>query len=123
MGEPKQRRSVGVKERQAALAFAEKMAQISTEAPNADCKKIFYDAINTIRRRYGFKDPEKRAIILKYIEVGASTVDDLEMETKFERAEILYFLDVLVTEGKLQKVMDLNGGFYQIETDEYADKC
>lgn len=76
------------KQRRRGLDFAERMALLAAEAPDAETKSVAYKAVNEIRRKYGFSNEVKKKMILAHIRNGASKIDDLIRETSFARDDI-----------------------------------
>lgn len=85
-----------------ALAFAEELASMAREAPDADTKSKVYAAVAAIRRQNGFTLQEKREEIMHYVQLGASTIDDLENETHLSRRDICDLVAGLERERKIR---------------------
>jgi hypothetical protein len=98
-------------QRRQQLEYANKVADLASQAPDDETKQIVYNAVKTIRKKAGWSIDEKRDEILRLVHVGASTVADLIRETNFHKDEVFFITEKLEKEGKIVfKRMSLTGG-------------
>ena len=55
-------------------------------------------AAQTIRKVHGFSDKDKRALILKSLSLGCSTYDDLVIETRMAKNQVIEIIKSMETE-------------------------
>lgn len=82
--------------RRQCLEFAEKIAELAAVAPNDDCRRSLYGAVNRLRRTYGFSDTEKSDWLTNRIRLGASSIADLSRETGLDQSDVVRLLNDLV---------------------------
>lgn len=94
------------KQRRRGLDFAERVAMLAAEAPDAVTKKELYSCVKSMRRRYGYSETEKLSVVLGMIKVGASSLADLVRETGIDRSDVWRITTRLEQEGsiRLQKI-------------------
>jgi len=83
-------------DRRRALEYAARLATLALEAPDERTKKIVYAARNSIQKLYGCGPQEKRAEVLRLINLGASQISDLILESGFHRDDIYEITKELV---------------------------
>ena len=90
------------KDRRAALEFAERVAAIAAEAPDAVTKSDLYKVVGSMRRRFGFSEQEKLEEVYRAIELGAMTVTDIVRETAFPPQKVDWALKLLEDGGLIK---------------------
>lgn len=90
------------KDRRAALEFAERVAAMAAEAPDAVTKSDLYKVVGSMRRRFGFSEQEKLEEIFRMIELGATTMADLVRETSFPPETVHWGTKLLEQHGLIK---------------------
>jgi hypothetical protein len=76
------------KQRRRCLDYADRVASIALDAPDRGTKRELYAVVNSIRKRYGYTDEQKRQEVWLRILDGASTIADIIAETNFHKDDV-----------------------------------
>lgn len=98
------------KQRRRMLDFADEIAKLAAGVPDTETKRDLYKAAQSVRRRFGFSESEKKALVRKAIDLGANTFRDLAYETGFPLEIIKEVVGGLERDGKARtERMSLSG--------------
>jgi hypothetical protein len=82
--------------------LANKLAILAQSAPDPIGKRMIRDAVDRLRKRYGFSDETKRELILQSIELGCRTYDDIALETFLHKSEVIDLVKAMELGGLVQ---------------------
>lgn len=63
------------------MDFAWLVAKLAEGSPDAATKRELHGVVRSIRRRYGYSEKEKEAVVLEMIRTGAASATDIICET------------------------------------------
>lgn len=94
------------------LDFAEDVAALALKAPHLFARRTIREAVDRLRKAYGFKDWQKRKMIADAVENGCRTYADLVGETKLPKPEVVRLVKDMETHEEviLQKLTRGNQG-------------
>src|SRR6476646_4208809 len=95
-------KEISIKQRRRGLAFADRIAELASEAFDEQTKRELFSVANSVRKRYGFSEAEKESVILGRIKVGAGTIEDLRRETGFTQPDIWRIVRSLEEGGSIK---------------------
>jgi DNA-binding MarR family transcriptional regulator len=99
MAEP---RELSAKARRRGLDFAGRVSQLALEAPDLVTKQEVYKAARAIEKKYGFTLAEKKAYLMRLIEVGAASHNELIAESGFHRDDVHSLVNELEAAGLIR---------------------
>jgi hypothetical protein len=94
---------LSLKDRRRRLEYAARVSALAMDAPDVETKKIVYTACRIIEKRFGFSRDEKKILLLKLIEVGAASTEELVNESRFPSQDVYELVRELVDENKIRE--------------------
>lgn len=88
--------------RRKVLNYADELAAMAVRAPDRSTKRMVYAVVQSLRRDFGFSDEQKEVEVRVRILDGASTINDLVIETKFNRDDITKIVKKFEAAGKVE---------------------
>lgn len=96
MDKPKMARKKG-------LELADQISELVHTAPDTETKRELYSVVSRIRIRYGLSQEQKRDQVVRYLRLGATTLEELSRETLLSKCELSPLLKELEQTGDVER--------------------
>jgi lipase chaperone LimK len=103
-------RELTIRQRRRGLEFADRIAGLALEAPDDRTKQIIYSARNAIQKLYGFTREQKKAELVRLIDLGAANITDLIQESGFSKNDVYELTRELATEKRIREAVMMSIG-------------
>lgn len=89
--------------RRRGLELAEQISELVHTAPDTETKRDLYSVVSRMRIRYGLSQEQKRDQVVKYLRLGATTLEELARETLLSKCELSPLLKELEQMGTVER--------------------
>lgn len=89
--------------RRKGLQLAEQISELVHTAPDTETKRDLYSVVTRIRNRYGLTHGQKRDQVVKYLRLGATTLEELSRETLLSKCDLSPLLRELEQDGTVER--------------------
>lgn len=84
------------------LDLAQTAAALALTAPDQFAKRTILEAVDKLRKHYGFDDRQKRHLLRKSIEIGCTTYTELAVETRLPKPEVIRLIKEMQDHGEVE---------------------
>lgn len=83
------------------LDYANQVAELALRAPHTFSKKVMLQAVDKMRRTYGFSDERKRELIRTSIEHGCTTYHDISNDVFLPKYDVIKLVKDMENHGEV----------------------